>query len=228
MNANRTTPAYELKDELARLCLPSASRDANLKLAWVNSVCILFLTIGLVGARRGLITIKPTPPIEEIIPVILAPVTLPPQETTEKKETDESKEDAPRVAVVIPSAPNISFSVPTIGSLVVPASLASAPPLEPMRTAATVNLLNTTGAGGERPQPPYPKIALEEGEQGAILLLLGGDAAGNVISVDLKESSGFPFLDRATVEFIRQHWHLPVGTGSQLFQTRINYKIQLN
>ena len=228
MNANRTTPAYELKDELARLCLPSASRDANLKLAWVNSVCILFLTIGLVGARRGLITIKPTPPIEEIIPVILAPVTLPPQETTEKKETDESKEDAPRVAVVIPSAPNISFSVPTIGSLVVPASLASAPPLEPMRTAATVNLLNTTGAGGERPQPPYPKIALEEGEQGAILLLLGGDAAGNVISVDLKESSGFPFLDRATVEFIKQHWHLPVGTGSQLFQTRINYKIQLN
>ena len=228
MNANRTTPAYELKDELARLCLPSASRDANLKLAWVNSVCILFLTIGLVGARRGLITIKPTPPIEEIIPVILAPVTLPPQETTEKKETDESKEDAPRVAVVIPSAPNISFSVPTIGSLVVPASRASAPPLEPMRTAATVNLLNTTGAGGERPQPPYPKIALEEGEQGAILLLLGGDAAGNVISVDLKESSGFPFLDRATVEFIRQHWHLPVGTGSQLFQTRINYKIQLN
>ena len=228
MDANRTTPAYELKDELARHCLPSASRDANLKLAWVNSVCILFLTIGLVGARRGLITIKPTPPIEEIIPVILAPVTLPPQETTEKKETDESKEDAPRVAVVIPSAPNISFSVPTIGSLVVPASLASAPPLEPMRTAATVNLLNTTGAGGERPQPPYPKIALEEGEQGAILLLLGGDAAGNVISVDLKESSGFPFLDRATVEFIRQHWHLPVGTGSQLFQTRINYKIQLN
>ena len=224
----QTSPAYELKDELARLCLPAAGRDANLKLAWVNSVCILFLTIGLVGARRGLITIKPTPPIEEIIPVILAPVTLPPQETTEKKETDESKEDAPRVAVVIPSAPNISFSVPTIGSLVVPASLASAPPLEPMRTAATVNLLNTTGAGGERPQPPYPKIALEEGEQGAILLLLGGDAAGNVISVDLKESSGFPFLDRATVEFIRQHWHLPVGTGSQLFQTRINYKIQLN
>ena len=120
-----------------------------------------------------------------------------------------------------------AFSVPTIGSLVVPANLAVAPPLEPMRTAA-VNLLNSTGAGGERPEPPYPKIALEEGEQGAILLVLGGDAAGNVISIDVKESSGFPFLDRATVAFIKQHWHLPVGTGSQLFQTRINYKIQLN
>ena len=118
--------------------------------------------------------------------------------------------------------------MPTIGSLVVPASLASAPPLEPMQTAAAIKLLNSTGAGGERPQPPYPKIALEEGQQGTILLLLGGDAAGNVVSVEVKESSGFPFLDQTTVSFIKQHWHLPTGAGNQLFQTRITYKIQLN
>jgi protein TonB len=228
MDANRTTPAYELKDELARLCLPSASRDANLKLAWVNSVCILFLLIGLVGARRGVIAIKPAPPIEEIVPVILAPVTLPPQETTEQKPADEDKNDAPRVTVVIPQSPNISFSVPTIGSLVVPASLATAPPLAPLRTATVINTVSSTGAGGERPQPPYPKIALQEGQQGTILLMLGGDAAGNVVSVDVKEASGFQLLDRSTVEFIKNHWHLPAGSGSQLFQTRITYKIQLN
>jgi TonB family protein len=226
-DANQVLPAYELKDELARLCLPSASRDANLKLAWVNSVCLLFLLIGIVGARRGLIAIKPAPPLQEIIPVVLEPVTLPPQETTEKKETVEDQ-IAPQVAVVIPQTPNISFSVPTIGSLVVPSSLAAAPPLEPMRTANAINLVSSTGAGGERPEPPYPKIALEEGQQGSILLVLDGDAAGNVISVDVKESSGFPFLDRATVEFIKLHWHLPAGTGSQLFQTRVTYKLQLN
>ena len=228
MDANQTTPAYELKDELARLCLPSASRDANLKLAWVNSVCILFLLIGIAGARRGVIAIKPAPPIEEIVPVILAPVTLPPQETTEQKPAEEDKNDTPRVAVVIPQSPNVSFSVPTIGSLVVPASLASAPPLEPMRTATAINTVSSTGAGGERPQPPYPKIALEEGEQGSLFLMLGGDAAGNVVSVDVKEASGFQLLDRSTVEFIKNHWHLPAGSGSQLFQTRITYKIQLN
>jgi protein TonB len=228
MDANRTTPAYELKDELARLCLPSASRDVNLKLAWVNSVCILFLLIGIVGARRGVIVIKPAPPIEEIVPVILAPVTLPPQETTEQKSADNDKNDAPRVAVVIPQSPNVSFSVPTIRSLVVPANLATAPPLEPLRTATDINTVRSTGAGGERPQPPYPKIALEEGQQGTILLMLGDDAAGNVVSVDVKEASGFQLLDRSTVEFIKSHWHLPAGSGSQLFQTRITYKIQLN
>jgi len=228
MDANRTTPAYELKDELARLCLPSASRDTNLKLAWVNSVCILFLLIGLVGARRGVIAIKPAPPLQEIVPVMLAPVTLPPQETEKKEIRDETKNDAPQVTVVIPPSPSVSFSVPTIGTLVAPASLATAPPLEPLRTATVINTVSSTGAGGERPQPPYPKIALQEGQQGTILLMLGGDAAGSVVSVDVKEASGFQLLDRSTVEFIKSHWHLPAGSGSQLFQTRITYKIQLN
>jgi TonB family protein len=155
-------------------------------------------------------------------------MTLPPQETIEKKETDENKNDTPQVAVVIPQAPNISFSVPTIGSLVVPANLAAAPPLEPMRTAAQIGSLNNTGGGGERPIPPYPLIAKQTGEQGTVVLLLGGDAAGNVVSVDVKESSAFPILDRATVDFIKRRWHLPAGTGNQLFQTSITYQLQLN
>ena len=71
MDANQTAPRYELKDELARLCLPSASRDVNLKLAWVNSVCILFLLIGIAGARRGVIAIKPVPPIRVEVPVVV-------------------------------------------------------------------------------------------------------------------------------------------------------------
>ena len=57
---------------------------------------------------------------------------------------------------------------------------------------------------------------------------LGGDAAGNIVSVDVKESSAFPILDRATVDFIKRRWHLPPGTGNQLFQTSIIYKLQLN
>jgi protein TonB len=226
MDANQTSPSYELKNELARLCLPQANRDANLKLAWVNSVCLLFLLIGILGARRGLIAIKPAPPLQEIVPVILAPVTLPPPETEKKEISDQTKNDAPPVNVVIPQSPSVSFSVPTIGALVVPANLAVAPPLEPMQTAAPIGSLNDTGSGGERPQPPYPIIAKESGEQGTVVVLLGGDATGNVVSVDVKESSGFPVLDRATVDFLKRHWHLPTNTDSRLFQTSITYKLQ--
>lgn len=223
MDANRTS--YELKDELARLCLSSARRDPNQKLAWVNSICILFLIIGIAGARRGAIAIKPVPPIREIVPVVLEPMTLPPQVAVETKQQVE-KDNQPRVVVALPSAPNISFSVPTIGTLIAPAALASAPPLKPLEAPARIGSVGNTGAGGERPEPPYPQLAMEHGEQGTIVLLLGGDEVGNVVSIDVKESSGFPFLDQATVEFVKNHWHLPTNAGTRLFQTSITYKLQ--
>ena len=228
MNAIQNTAGYELKNELARLCLPQANRDVNLKFAWANSVCILFLLIGILGARRGVIAIKPAPPIQEIVPVILAPITLPPQETTAQKPADEIKSDAPQIVVAIPQSPNVSFSVPTIGALAVPSNLAVAPPLEPLRTASQIGSLNSTGAGGERPEPPYPPIAKSTGEQGTVKLLLSGDAAGNVISVDVQESSGFPMLDRASADFIKRHWRLPANAGSHLFETGITYQLLMN
>jgi outer membrane biosynthesis protein TonB len=61
-----------------------------------------------------------------------------------------------------------------------------------------------------------------------VVLLLDGDAAGNIVSVDVKETSAFPILDRATVDFIKRRWHLPPGSGNQLFQTSITYQLQLN
>jgi TonB family protein len=223
LDTNRTLSGYELKDELARLCLPSANRDANLKLAWVNSVCILFILIGVFGARRGVIFIKPVPPIREEVPVVIQPTVLPPQAIAQKPEQAEQN-NQPRVLVALPNAPNINFGVPTAGTLVVPAELASAPQVAPAR----VGSLNNTGAGGERPEPPYPPIAKETGEQGTVKLVLGGDEAGNIISIDVKESSGFPVLDHATVDFIKRHWRLPAGTGNRLFETSVTYLLQLN
>jgi TonB family protein len=225
IDANRILPGYELKDELARFCLPSASRDANLKLAWVNSICILFLLIGIIGARRGLIAIKPVPPIQEIIPVVIQPAVLPPQTIAPRPEPAEVNNQPP-VLVVLPDAPNINFGVPTAGTLVMPAALASAPP--PQEAPARIGSLNNTGEGGDRPEPPYPAIARETGEQGTVKLLLGGDAAGNVVSVEVRESSGFPILDRATVDFIKRHWRLPAGEASHFFETSITYLLQLN
>src|SRR5208282_1008184 len=201
-DANRTLSGYELKDELARLCLPSAKRDASLKLGWVNSICILFLLIGIAGARRGVIAIKPVPPIREEVPVVFQPAVLPPQVTAVRKEQMAQENNQPRVLVALPNAPKEA----------------------PVR----IGSLSNTGAGGERPEPPYPQIAKETGEQGTVKLLLGGDGAGNIISIDVKESSGFPILDRATVDFIKRHWRLPAGTGNRLFETSITYQLLLN
>ena len=223
MDANRTSSGYELKDELARLCLSTARREPERKLAWVNSVCILFLLIGIVGARQGVIAIKPVPPIREEVPIVVQPTVLPPQAVAQKPEPAEQN-NQPRVLVALPNAPDVNFGIPTVGTLVVPAALASPPQAAPVRISSLFN----TGAGGERPEPPYPPIALQTGEQGTVVLVLSSDDAGNVVSVDVKESSGFPVLDHATVDYIKHHWRLPAGAVNRLFQTSITYRLQLN
>jgi TonB family protein len=219
---------YELKSELARFSLASESRDGRLTLAWVNSICLLFLVIGIVGARRGIISIKTLPPIREVVPVIVIPQALPPQKVVpQKKEQPQHPNEPPRVLVALPNAPNVHFAVPTIGTLVSSSALATAPPLNPLEAPDQIASVGNTGAGGKRPEPPYPQLAMQTGEQGTVVLLLHTDENGNVISVDVKQSSGFPFLDHATVEFIQDHWHLPTNTGTKLFQTSITYKLQL-
>jgi TonB family protein len=228
METTRTTSTYELKDDLARMCLPQAGRDPNQKLAWMNSVCLLFLIIGLAGARRGLIAIKPAPPLEQAVPVVVEPLTLPPQETAKRETPQDNKSDEPRVNVAIPALPSVSFSVPTIGSVVVPATMAEAPPLQPLQTVAQISQLNATGENGDRPEPPYPLLAKESGQQGTVVLLLEGDGAGNVVSAEVKESSGFPILDHASADFIKRHWRLPPGDGNREFQVPITYQLQMN
>ena len=225
MDPNQTT--YKLKSDLARYSLPSDSQDSNLKLAWVNSICILFLIIGIFGARRGIISIRNVSPIRQVVPVVVIPQPLPPQKTLPQKREQPRQQNQPaRIFVALPNAPNVRFSVPTIGIPAASAALASAPPLNPLQPQAQVVSLGSTSTGGERPEPPYPQLAMQTGEQGKIVLLLNGDSAGNVISIDIKQSSGFPYLDHATVEFIKSHWHLPSNVATRLFQTSITFKLQ--
>ena len=233
IQANHSKADYELKDELARFCLPEANRSPDRKLAWTNSICIVFLLIGIFGAKPASVSIRPVPPVEEIIPTIIEPLPPPPQivaANQNENETEPEKPEAPQVVVVTPETPNINFAVPTIGNLIAPSGLAAAPPLHPLAAPAALrnvpSQLDSTGASGERPQPPYPKIALEQGEQGSVTLLLTADDAGSLRSVEVKESSGFPILDRGALDYVKRHWSVPPGPTNRLFQATITYRLQ--
>jgi protein TonB len=236
VDTDRRPISFELKDDLARLCLPEANRDPDRVLAWVNSICLLFLVIGIMGVKPAQISILSVPSLQEVVPVIVEQAPPPPQvikpDTEDKEETDQQKPDIPQVVVVTLETPAINFSVPTIGTLVVPNAIAAVPPLKPLAPPTAVqnrpslpSSVNTTGTGGERPQPAYPKIALDEAEQGTVTLVMTADEEGNILSVELKASSGYPILDRSTLDFVRHHWHLPTGPGKRLYQTSITYRL---
>jgi protein TonB len=224
---------YHLKSDLARLCLPNPQGHPQRTLAWVNSICLLFLIVALSGVRLRLPSPKPVPLLEEPVPIIIQPLppTPPPQaEQPARDETTDDKAPAPRVVVVTPNSPAISFSVPTIGNVIVANAVAQAPPVARLKAASVVHneprTIGSTGEGGDRPQPPYPEMALKFGEQGVVVLLLTVDDSGLVQSIALKETSGSPILDRSATEFVKRHWIVPPGRGGRVFEATISYQIK--
>jgi hypothetical protein len=92
LDANRTVLAYELSSELARLGLRAAEADPDRRLAWVNSICILFLLIGVTGSKPTSMRIKRLPPVEEASAVIVEPLPPPPQAQSEPRPEEPSNE----------------------------------------------------------------------------------------------------------------------------------------
>src|SRR5260221_14746482 len=119
MDANRATPGYELESELSRVSLHATDRDPNRKLAWVNSICILFFLIGVFGSKPASIRIKPLPPVEEVIAAIVEPLPPPPQTRSEQlaqEQNNQEQVDTPQAGVVTPEPRTFTFSSRTIGN----------------------------------------------------------------------------------------------------------------
>jgi protein TonB len=235
MDVRQAKPGFELKSGLAQFSLQALDPVSDRRVAWVNSVCILFLLIGIFGSKPAGMSLRPLPPIEEVSAVVVEPITPPPQSTQPEQtqeQNDQRDSDTPQVVVVTPDAPSISFAVPTVGNLVVPNAIAKATPIAPMKVVTALRsqptVLNSTGASGERPQPPYPKIALDLGQQGTVLLRMTVDDSGVITSIEVGQTSGFPMLDRSALDFVKRHWIVPPGTGTRVYEATINYKLTIN
>jgi protein TonB len=227
---------YRLKSELARVCLPAPQRVVSRRLAWANSISLLFLVIGLAGAQSRLPARRVVPPLEQPAPVIiepLPPVTPPPAESKQTdQQTDDDKAETPHVQAVTIDTPAINFAVPTPGSLLVPMAAAQAPEEVAMKQSAPVvrheapATVESTGQGGERPGPPYPEGAKLLEQQGTVTSMVTVDDSGKVASVELYESSGSPILDDAAQRWIKRHWIIPPKNGGHVFKAPIHFVLR--
>jgi protein TonB len=226
MDANRTAQVYELRDELARYCLPRTSRDPNRKFAWANSICILFLIIGIAGAKPGAIRLKAPPPLPaEMVPIFVEPPAPPPQQeqAQQLQPKEEAKTEAPQVVVAVPDSPAVAFSVPTMANVLLPNGTPTTPPLNPMQPVESLRNGPVTLRAGEseRPDPVYPEFFQARGEHGSVGLLITADETGRITGVQISQSTGFARLDEYTADFVKKHWRVPAG-GTR-FKTTITY-----
>ena len=235
VNATEGAGSYRLKSDLARICLPAPHAHDQRNLAWANSICLLFLVIGLVGFRSAPPPAIPVKPLEEPAPVVIETPPPPPpaaQEIKREEQTQEKPEAPPPMVMVTRESPTIKFAVPTPGNIIVPEKLAVAPPAEsgpqtaPAREKpAQPTLLGNTGNGGDRPKPAYPPMAENLGQQGTVVLLLTADEAGLIVSAEVEQSSGSSILDHAAVEYVKRHWTVVPGAGGRRFRAPIKYQL---
>ncbi len=214
---------YQLVSDLARLSLPAATRDVNRKLAWANSLCFLFLTIGLIGLHPPKVVLKPLTEVTEVVPVIFTPPEQPKVEPVikpdEPEPTPDTVIDTPQIATVVAADPAAAaFAVPVEGPVILaPARYAAPPPPAPPKPSAapSATRFERGKVEGIFPEPEYPMAERRERHQGDVLLLVTVDASGVPVSVEVKDDSGFLTLDRHTVQWVKKNWRWAPGDTRQ-------------
>lgn len=232
-----SSPDYQLKSDLAMYCLPAASRDETRKLAWANSVCLMFLVVAVMGMRQPVFIIRQAEPLPEPLPVaILPPVEQPDQQPQDKpdeqpEELPEDMVDAPAVAPVVVAAPqDVSFSVPVEGFVAVSSDARYVPPPPQVipKTPPPDNIpkpfFKPIRFGGKefrkQPPPSYPEEFRRNHIVGTVEVLIAVGTNGIPTKVDVGKSSGSPALDRHVCDFIRKEWRADDGEGG-------NYRIAI-
>jgi protein TonB len=231
--AGSTQPKqYALSDDLARMCLPMEFRDSYRTLAWVNSICFVFLLIGLVGLKPPAIVVRQLPPVAESS---IVPFTPPPEEQPKPEEIVQNDEpppqdapiEAPQVVTIVAAvdSPNVSFPVPVPGATAVaPAHLASPPPPSNYRPSAPVKFDPNAASEGSYPKGSYPGYALRNRMQGTVTLIVKVDSSGHVVDATIQKTSGFTLLDESAVKTIKERWRFPPREG--IYEVPYVFKIE--
>jgi len=217
----RTEPhrEYALTSDLARLSLPQAFQDSSKLLGWVDSILLLFVTIGVVGIYQPEIFVREITPPTDTVPVVFTPpdepppAAEPPPEQMPEARPNEIPDQPAVVTRVAVNTPAVLFSVPVKGAteVVKEARYATAPPPNniisaPPPPAPTTFNYKTAGSSGRFPDPTYPRQFLQARQQGKVLLNVVVDPSGAPTTVEIRESSGHPQLDRHGADWVRDNW----------------------
>jgi protein TonB len=171
---------------------------------------IALLAHGLVfGAVFGFFRLHrlAPPPAPAVIALVMQkpPAPIPPAPPAVKK---------PPIPVPPPPAPAKTVAAkpppPAHRTIVAKASVRAPATPHPAQTAAratgpTVPARPDRASGN--PQPVYPELSRERGEQGWVLLTVHVEPDGTPDAATVTESSGYPRLDNSARDRVLRYWH---------------------
>jgi TonB family protein len=130
----------------------------------------------------------------------------------------------PPIPVAQPS-PAIAFALPVEGpTRVVPLDQATyARPAHVAQSPAVQQL--TFGQGeGRQPAPDYPTQAIQQHQEGVVIVRFVVAASGQVSSAEATTPCPWPLLNESAVRAVRQQWRFPAGE-MRVYDVAIRFKI---
>jgi protein TonB len=226
---------YSLSDDLAKLCLPQEFRDSYRRVAWVDSVCLLFLVVGLIGLKAPKVVERPLSAPVDNTPVLLPPPEEQPKPMEVKPDEqepppDQTAADTPQIAPVVAAlnSPAVAFSVPVEGAVAIAPSVQFAPPPPPVTKAPAPKpkiFIPGRGESGHFPQPSYPREAQDQRIQGDVMLLVAVDTNGLPQKVEVKDTSNHYVLDQCAMQCVKRNWRWPPGEARSWY-VPFQFKLQ--
>jgi protein TonB len=136
--------------------------------------------------------VLPEPALQQAVEV---PPPPPPQSITEVPVAP------PPVPVVVAAPAPMPITQPVVAQT----------PQEPEEITMTSQML--TAIYLRNPKPSYPNLSRRLSEQGTVMLRVFVNVTGDATRVDLKESSGFPRLDKAALDAVEGWKFVPAKKG---------------
>ena len=135
------------------------------------------------------------------------PKPKPKPKPLEKPKPQPVPQPQPEKAITPPPEPN-------------PEPVATEPPPPPKATdssaeGAPVTVPRVDANHRNNPAPAYPRMSRRRGEEGTVLLELMVRKDGTVNEVRIKESSGYPRLDKSAKEAVRRWKYNPATRGGE-------------
>jgi len=163
--------------------------------------------------------VEPTEPRRD--EVTIAPEPLPDEpeaEEAEPFEFDRCDDPSPTPLPVLPVPVRIASLRP-----LAPATEAILAPVSPPppRPACTASVTNAVPRGECRP-PRYPAAAQRLGQEGHVLVLVRVGTDGTALSVEIEESSGYPVLDEAAMEAVRDWTFEPAREDGRAVESLVH------
>lgn len=128
----------------------------------------------------------------------------------------------PPIPVAQPSAA-IAFAVPVEGpTRIVP--LDQAGYARPLPGASTVQRLTFGQGAGRQPTPEYPAQAIQQHQEGTVVVRLVVGEGGQVSSAEAIQPCPWPMLNEAALRAVRKEWRFPPGS-LRVYDVAIHFQI---